>query len=255
VTRPRHVLEGQAGDPFRELPGIGDGRRREDELRLSSVEGSRAPEAADEHGHVGTEDPPVPVGFIDHHHLQVREERCPPVVPGEDLVELVGLERMIRGMLTDPGAAGRRGVPVINGGIGVDPHSFRKVPDRLQLVVGQGLCRVEEKGRRLRVRNEPLQDRRRKARVFPDAVGVVEDSDAFPPGSGPGPCLVRVQADAAPVQEDLHSGGSGAAGSAYVPGLLRGISRISVTPGAGSGGPPPGPGGGQPLAMPSESIR
>ena len=63
-----------------ELAWIGGRRRRQDELRLCSVEPSRSPEPAEHVRHVRAEDAAVDVRFVDDDVTQVGEHVAPTVV-------------------------------------------------------------------------------------------------------------------------------------------------------------------------------
>ena len=74
------------------LLGVGDGGRRSDELGTGAVVSADAAETTNRVGHVGAEDAPVGVHFVEDDVAQVGEEAVPAGVVREDaLVEHVGV--------------------------------------------------------------------------------------------------------------------------------------------------------------------
>ena len=72
--------------------GIGDGRRRQEELRLAPVEAADAAQSAQDVGDVRPEDASIDVHLVDHHRGQIREERGPARVLRQDAgVQHVGV--------------------------------------------------------------------------------------------------------------------------------------------------------------------
>ena len=81
-----------AGQPLHMLAWVGDGRRTADELRFRAIETADPIQPPENIRHVGTEDSPIRMEFIDHDEPQVLKKGHPFCMVGEDSrVEHVGV--------------------------------------------------------------------------------------------------------------------------------------------------------------------
>ncbi len=109
---------GLSGHLGRELDGVGDGRRKHDELRLAPVVAADALKAPQDLSHVTSEDPPVGVQLVDDDEAKALPERLPLGVVGKQGVMKhvrVG-EQNVRRILADLRSLIRGGVAVVNAG-------------------------------------------------------------------------------------------------------------------------------------------
>ena len=135
-----------AGQFLAEFPGIGDGRRAGDEDGGGAVVGAEAGEAAQELGHVRTEDAAIHVQFVEHQEAQVGQEPGPARVLGHDAgVEHVGVGEDDRALVAQTAAEVGRGVAVENAGQPVvEPGGLEQVAEVFELVLAEGLGGKEE---------------------------------------------------------------------------------------------------------------
>ena len=99
---------------FSQLTGIGDGRRRRDELRLRAVEARHAAGAAQHVGDVAAEDAPVGVHLVEYDVAQAAEEAHPAGVVRQDTqVQHIGVGDEDARLVADGGAVTLRRVAVV----------------------------------------------------------------------------------------------------------------------------------------------
>ena len=200
-------VEGKADELLSELLRVGKRCRREDKAGRGTVEAGDTAEPADHEGHVGPEDAPVAVGLVEDDIAQVAEKSLPLRVPGQYMVELVGVGDDDPGHLADAPSARDRRVAVVDGRIGPDARGPLHVLEYLELVVRQGLRGVYEKGRGLPVALESLEDGKVEAEGLPGRGGRAEDDVSSRPQGFDGLALVAVEADVPGVQVVRDAGG------------------------------------------------
>jgi len=151
------------------------------------------------------------VGLVEDDVAQVAEEALPLGVPGQDVVELVGVGEDDPRHLADAPAARNRRVAVVDGRIGPDARGTLHLPEDLELVVGEGLGGVDEKGRGLAVALEGLEDGQVEAERLARRGGRAEDDVAARAKGLDGLALVAVETDAPGGQIVCDTGGQGLA--------------------------------------------
>ena len=151
---------GTLQEPLRVLLRVRHRGGTADEDRVPAVEAADPDETAQDVRHVGAEDPPVDVEFVDDHILEVREELLPLRMVGEDPgVEHVGVRDNDVALPADrlPGVVG--GVPVVGVCLDIGLELADQAVDLVHLVLGEGLRREEVEGAGFRLFEDLLQNR------------------------------------------------------------------------------------------------
>ena len=152
-------------------------------------------------------DAPVAVGLVEDYPAKAPKEAAPLVVPGEDVVELVGIREEDPGRLSYSGPPASLRVTVVHCGECTDPGLFSKRLEGTHLVVREGLCRVKEEECGIGVLENPLEYGEGEGEGLPRSSRGGKD-DAFP-----GPerldrlALVRVEPDIPEIEIPLEGGG------------------------------------------------
>jgi len=115
-------------------------------------------------------------------------------------MEFVGVGEDDPRDLADAPAARHRRVAVVNGRVGADARDALHLPEDLQLVVGEGLRGVDEKGRGQSVASEGLEDGQVEPERLPRRGRRAEDDVAARAEGLDGPALVAVESDAPGVE-------------------------------------------------------
>ncbi|RSS41670.1 hypothetical protein EF902_22415 [Streptomyces sp. WAC05858] len=141
--------DGHAGQPARGDRRVGGGGRGEQEHRRGAVAGADAAQPAQHLGHMGAEDTPVGVAFVDYHIAQRPQEGGPSGVAGQDAaVEHVGVGEHIVRVLADPLALLHGRVAVVDRRPDAGPQRGGEAGHRAALVGGQRLGGGEVQGGR-----------------------------------------------------------------------------------------------------------
>ncbi|ASR00274.1 hypothetical protein CGL27_22810 [Streptomyces sp. 11-1-2] len=141
--------DGNAGQPAGSDRRIGGGGRREQEHGRGAVAGADASQPAQHLGHMGAEDTPVGVAFVDHHIAQRAQEGGPSGVAGQDAaVEHVGVGEHVVRVLTHPFALLHGRVAVVDRRPDAGAQRGGEAGHRAALVGGQRLGGGEVKGGR-----------------------------------------------------------------------------------------------------------
>ena len=159
-SRCRVVLDDRrllARERARELAGVRDGGRGEQELRLGSVDPREPPQPAQDIRDVRAEDAAVDVRLVDHDEAEVVEKVAPQVVPRQDAdVEHVRVREHEVRPAADLAPPLGRGVSVVDrradGG-------DAELAERARLVLGERLRRVQVEGARVPVGGERVEHR------------------------------------------------------------------------------------------------
>ena len=133
--------------PEQTRPGLSRIRRRrtrQQEDRISPVHPAEPAKPTDDLGHVGPEDPAVPMCLVDDDIPQTSQQGGPPGVGGQHcVVQHVWIGEDVPGLLPGESALGVVGVTVEGGNQPVARPDFAADP---VLVVGQGLRRGQIQG-------------------------------------------------------------------------------------------------------------
>ena len=145
-----------AGQLERELAGVRDRRRGEQELRLGVVDPREPPQPAQDVRDVRAEDAAVDVRLVDDDVAEVREDVSPAVVVREDAdVEHVRVrEDDVRPLADLPAPLGRRVAVVDRGPQPLEPE----LRERARLILRERLRRVEVERPRLRLAGDRVED-------------------------------------------------------------------------------------------------
>ena len=179
------------GQRRREVSGIGDRRRREQQLRLGSVHPCQTAEPAQDVADMRAEDAPVDVRFVDDEIAQVVHHIRPAVVVRQHShVEHVGVrEDHVRPFANLPPAL-CRSVAV------VDRRADVRRPElceRARLVLGQGLGRVEVERPSFGLSGDRVQDGQVEAERLPRRRARGEDHVLPAPGCIPRRALMEIE--------------------------------------------------------------
>ena len=146
-----------AGERQRELAGVRDRGRREQELRLGAVDPREPPQPAQDVRDVRAEDAAVDVRLVHDHEAEVVEEVAPQVVSRQDAdVEHVRVREHEVRPAADLASPLGRCVPV------VDRRADRghaELAERARLILRERLRRVEVEGTRVPVGGERVEHR------------------------------------------------------------------------------------------------
>ena len=174
-------VDGAARERLRQLLGIGDGGRAEDELRLGAIEIAQAQQAAQDIGQVGAEHAAVGMDLVDDDILQVLEQLDPLGVVGQDAgmqhvrVGDDDVTRLPHGLT---GSAG--GITVVGVGFDIYAHFLDQLVQLADLVGGEGFGREQVQGPGVLVFEDGGEDGQVIAHGF--ARGRGGDHDDIPPG-------------------------------------------------------------------------
>jgi len=150
-----------------ELRRVPDGGGGGDELRSRSVERAEPLQAGQDVVHVGAEDPAVDMHLVQHDVAQVGQHLPPVAVVRQDaeMQHVRVRDQHVRRSALDLAAACRRGVAVVDLEAGwiESAKAACQIAESGQLVLGQGLRRVEEQRTGAGVGRDRLQHRGREA--------------------------------------------------------------------------------------------
>ena len=188
---------GLAGQLQRELAGVRDRRRREQELRLGVVDPREPPEPPQDVRDVRAEHAPVHVRLVDDDVAEVREHVAPAVVVGEDAdVEHVRVRQHEVRPLADLPAALARRVAVVDR----RPQPLQpELGERAGLILRERLRRVEVERARLRLARDRVEHGEVERERLPGGRAGRDDDVLAAPRRLPGLRLVAVErGDAGP---------------------------------------------------------
>ena len=188
VTDDGEVEPGQRG---RELAGVADRRRGEQELRLGAVDAGEPAQPPQDVADVRAEDAPVDVRLVDDDEAEVREDVAPAVVVRQDAdVEHVGVrEDEVRPLADLPAALALRVAVVDRRPDALD----LELVERPHLVLRERLRRVEVERAELGLLGERGEDGKVEGEALP-ARGPGRDDEVLSAAGGlPSLGLVRVE--------------------------------------------------------------
>jgi hypothetical protein len=181
----------RADQRVRELAGVGDRRRGEQELRLGAVDPCEPSQPPEHVRDVRAEDAAVDVRLVDDHVAEVREHVTPAVVVREDAdVEHVRVRQdQVRPLADLPAPLGGR-VAVVDRG--AEARQSKRA-ERAELVLGERFRRVEVKSPLLRLPRECVEDREVEGEGLSAGGAGCDDQVLAPCGGLPGLGLVGVE--------------------------------------------------------------
>ena len=238
VLHDRRVL---ARECMRELAGVRDGRRGEEELRLGAVDPREPAQPPQDVRDVRAEDAAVDVRLVDDDESEVVEEVAPQVVPRQDAdVEHVGVREHEVRPAADlaPPLGGRVAV--------VDRRADRgdaERAERARLVLRERLRRVEVEGACVPVGGERVEDRQVEGKRLARCGARGDDDVAAAPRRAVRLGLMRVELVDAAARERFPHSRLERGGQRRRPRLARGLGcevgelvpREQVVPGGGGG--------------------
>ena len=180
-----------AGQRARELAGVRDRRRGEQELRLGAVDPREPAQPPQDVRDVRAEDAAVDVRLVDDDEAEVVEEVAPQVVARQDAdVEHVGVrEHEVRPAADLPAPLGRRVAVVDRRADAGDAE----LPERARLILRERLRRVEVERARVPVGRERVEHREVERERLPRGGARRDDDVAAARGRGVRFGLVRVE--------------------------------------------------------------